>query len=142
MKLSTIAYLAFVTILGATPAYANFVPPMSLQRQFAEADLVVVARLGERTTCELDRAREPCVEILADVVLKGPPATLGVPRYLILSSSVSELRIDGIDTSGTKLMFLRGGGTTSTNLLAARPEFYSPVQSFRSILPVNDQNNR
>lgn len=142
MKLSSLACLACLAFLGAAPAQANFIPQRSLESQFAEADLVVVARLGERTTCAVARGTEPCVEILADVVLKGSPATLGVPRYLILSSGFAEGSIESMDLSGTQLMFLSGGGPTSPDLLTARPQTYMPVQAYRSILPVDVRNNQ
>jgi len=90
MRLSSLARLALLSWLGATSSHANAVPSMPLELQFASADLVVVAKLGERTTCMVERRSKPCVEILADVVLNGPRALPGVRRYLILSSDIAE----------------------------------------------------
>lgn len=142
MRLPSLVHLACLAFLGAAPAHANAIPPMSLESQFARADLVVVARLGERTTCAVGRERWPCAEILADVVLKGSPATLGTPRYLMLDSGIYEASIERMDLSGTNLMFLTGGGPTSPDLLIARPQYYEPVRARRSILPVDVRNSQ
>jgi hypothetical protein len=137
------AFVAFAC-LDPVPAQANFIPPRSLESQLAEADLVLVGRLGDRTICPVRGRQEPCTEIHADVVLKGTPARIGVSRFLILSSPIMEMDIQRMDLSGTVLIFLRGPppDTENADLLNLRPQYYSPVQAHRSILRVDDSNNR
>jgi len=144
MKVSGLVGIAILSTLSATPSRANFIPQMSLQRQLIAADLVVVGRLGERTTCVVERQTWPCAEIQTDVALKGSPPTLGTPRYLLLSNGSSEGSVEHMAPSGTVLMFLRVVRVESPNpnTLAARPDYYQVVQAYRSILPVDDQNNR
>jgi hypothetical protein len=144
MKASSLFGIAILSTLSATPSRANFIPQMSLQRQLIAADLAVVGRLGERATCVVERQTWPCAEIQTDAALKGSPPALGTPRYLLLSSGFSEGSIEHMAPSGTVLMFLRAVRVRSsnTNSLAAQPDYYQPVQAYRSILPVDDQNNR
>ncbi|HVQ09779.1 MAG TPA: hypothetical protein VMS43_15225 [Allosphingosinicella sp.] len=137
MKLSPLVWLACLSGLSAAPAHANAVPPMALDRQHAQADLVVVARLGEHRTCEVGGRRLACAEILTEVVLKGFGAIPGARRYLILSSSIMERSMEDLFLFGSALMFLRGIGATTPNPVVAQPEYYEPVQSRRSILPVD-----
>jgi hypothetical protein len=143
MKLRTLAGLAFLFYLGASPSLANFIPPMSLESQRSLADLVVIGRLGNRTTCQAEGQRFPCAEIQVDVVLKGSPASPGIPRYLILSSPIMEASIEGMDLSGTVLMFLGGRSHAATiDLMTTRAEYFWPVHAGRSIFRIDDSNNR
>jgi hypothetical protein len=144
MKVSTLVGVAMLATICATPSRANFIPQMSLQSQLIAADLALVGRLGEPTACVIERQSEPCAEIQADVVLKGSPATFGIRYLLLRPMGISESSVEGMAPSGTVLMFLqatRPQGPQS-NLLTARPEYYTAVQAYRSILPVNDQNLR
>jgi len=145
MKVSTLVGVAVLATICAAPSRANFIPQMSLQSQLIAADFAVVGRLGEPTGCVIERQSEPCAEIQADVVLKGSPATVGIPRYLLLRPmGISESSVERMAPSGTVLMFLRAAGPQSRqpNLLTAQPEYFEAVQAYRSILPVDDRNLR
>ena len=134
--------LALLACLGAVLAQANFIPPVPLQQQLEGADLVVVAALGEPATCMIERQPNICVEIRADAVLKGPNAPHAPPRYLILSTGISESDLAGREFPGANLLFLNRVRVERMSGPVADAELYVPVQSFRSILPVNDSNNR
>lgn len=144
MKTSVLIGIAVLSIPFATPSRANFIPQMPLQSQMIAADLAVVGRLGDPTTCVVNGNTWPCAEIVTDVVLKGAPATLFIPRFLLLSSGISESSVEAMAPSGTVLMFLRAVHVQvpGPNILTAQPDYYEAVRAYRSILPVDDRNNR
>ena len=126
---------ALVSVTG--PSLANGVPATSLNRQFAQAELVVLGTLGQRSDCGVPMESRPCVEISTERVLKGSPAVLGVRRYLLLSSSVPELSLEPVAGSGRVLLFLHAGARVNAGRMVGTRELFSPVLGRRSVLPVD-----
>jgi hypothetical protein len=98
------------------------------------------------SSCPTDRKSDaPLRRVAAPVSLR--PSIVNEVRHeafvacLPCLPGIPEASIEGRDFSGTHLMFLRGGGDpTSPDLLTARPQTYTPVQAYRSILRVDVRN--
>jgi hypothetical protein len=122
-----------------SPAFANYIPPMPLDAQLAEADLVVVGRLGPRVRCDFDWGADVCAEILADTVIKGSAPALAIRRYLVLSSPIMEWDIRYIVIPHSALLFmsrLRRGVSSPLG----DPEYYAPLRASRSVVLLNGLN--
>jgi len=137
MRIVSIPLITCLFVLAPAAAHSNAIPPMPLDVQLARADLVVVARLGERTNCAIGGA---CAEILPEVIVKGAAASPGVRRYLILSSNISELSIDHITVPASTLLFMNRWHRERTTSLDNDDEFYRPVLGFRSVVALNFTN--
>jgi hypothetical protein len=134
MRVLSIVVSVTFWLLTADCAFANVVPPMSLELQHAQADLVVVGRLGQRATCSVGVQRLPCAEILTDVVLKGPPGIPTVRRYLVLFEGIEESRIDDMVIVGRALIFMTRGIDEAPDAINGPRELYLPVRGRQSIL--------
>lgn len=137
MRTRAILLIAWLSCLAFDPVYANGVRPDPLDRQLARADLVVVGRLGARTTCTMRFVRQVCAEILTETLIKGPVTARGVHRYLILSSNVMEFSIEDIFIPESALLFMDSVQVQPAVLLDTTGEFYLPLQGHRSVVPLN-----
>ncbi|MBV9881675.1 MAG: hypothetical protein JO276_01550, partial [Sphingomonadaceae bacterium] len=131
--------MAAVFATAGSPALSNYLPPLPLDVQLVQADLVVAGRLGPPVRCDFGEGPEVCAEILADVVIKDAAPTPGNRRYLILSSPVMEMSIAHIVIPESALLFmhrLQRSGPTPFGY----PEYYAPIRGIRSVVLLNPFN--
>lgn len=105
---------------------ANDIPPVPIDRQISQADLVVIGRLGENRSCDVQGARVRCAELIIDGVLKGAHEIPGLRRYILHSSGLGESRIDFLFVPTTSLIFMR----------RRDGEVYEPLYGDRSVFPL------
>lgn len=128
MKLSIVVSL-LIFCPGAA-AWSNDTPPVPVDRQLSEADLVVVGRLGEGAACDVEGRSVRCAELIADAVFKGPREIPGQRRYVLLSSGAGEGRIEILYVPTNALMFMR----------RREGQFYEPLYGDRSVLALTVRN--
>jgi hypothetical protein len=104
------AAMARSTWLAASAASANYLRPMPLAQQRAEADTILIARAGRNTDCPINAARMSCVELVDPVYLKGRAGRQATTRYLVTYSRVAEQQVNCCTPGATYLMFLRSRG--------------------------------
>jgi hypothetical protein len=121
MKLHIVVSL-LALCLGVA-ARSNDIPPVPIDRQLSEADLVVVGRLGESASCNVEGSSVRCAELIVDVVFKGPREIPGQRRYVLLSSGLGEGRVEILYVPTNALIFMR----------RREGQFYEPLYSDRSI---------
>lgn len=109
---------------------ANLLQPMSLREQRARADVVVLARAGQNTVCNVNAVQMPCVELMEPIYLKGRASHHQAARYLVTYSRIEELRVNCCTSGSTYLMFLMERGS-----------YLFPVIGHWSILDVDRHNN-
>jgi hypothetical protein len=117
---------AFAFSCLADIACANDIPPIPISQQISQADLVVIGRLGESGTCDVQGTRVRCAELITDGLLKGLREVPGQRRYVLYSSGVGENRTETLFIPTTALIFLR----------RRENEFYEPLYGTRSVLPL------
>jgi hypothetical protein len=117
--------------LVASSASANQLQRRSVERQFADAELVAIARLGSRETCNYDGARWPCAELVIEGVLKDVRPGRQARRHLILYSGIAESSLEGVHLNGRYLLFLR-----------EHLGFHLPVNGPYSVMEIRDSQPR
>jgi hypothetical protein len=120
------AFGTFLFLCTAGAALSNDVPPVPIDQQLSQADLVVVGTLGESNTCPVDGLPVRCAELISDAVLKGSRAVPGLRRFVLLSSGQGEDRIDILYIPSSALIFLR----------QREGELYEPLYGDRSVFPL------
>lgn len=130
--------LCSALLFGAsTAAQANGVPPMPLDRQLAEADLVVVGSFGPETICRENERPFRCAEIVTETTLKGPVRISLARRYLRLSSPAHELSLGSPIAGERLLLFLNGPRGESLSPAGRRGEVFTPVRWRRSVVALH-----
>jgi len=123
MRIVSILACLFATMFHGTAASANVLEQIPIERQFVQADMVIIGRVGTRQHCLIENVRMVCAEIISEVLLKGTPAQEGLRRLLVLGSNYTEFGIETMELSGTLLIFMR----------LYREEMYLPIVGRNSV---------
>jgi hypothetical protein len=127
MRTGLILALFFAIALSDAVASANVLEQRPIEQQFAEADLVIIGRIGARQQCLVRGVRMACAEIISNVILKGAAAQAGAPRLLVLEASYSEFGIDDMELRGTLIIFMK----------RYRDETYIPIIGRNSVFLIS-----
>jgi hypothetical protein len=98
---------AAVFLIASSPVYANYLRPVPLEEQFRSSDVVIVAQSVRVTSCNVGKAKLPCVE-MADIsyLHRRPNIKKTAMIRIITSPGIDELRVECCPPGQRYLIFL------------------------------------